>query len=62
MDRSIPSLPKILILNGPNLNLLGRREPHLYGHMNYNQLTQDLIHKGKELGYEVLCKQSNQDN
>ncbi|HRE89663.1 MAG TPA: type II 3-dehydroquinate dehydratase [Myxococcota bacterium] len=53
--------PKLLVLHGPNLNLLGRREPHLYGAMTLAELDQDLIALGQSLGAEVTTFQSNDE-
>lgn len=50
---------EILILHGPNLNLLGKREPEIYGSLTLGELDQRLIEYGKELGLEVIPKQSN---
>ncbi|MCE7859622.1 MAG: type II 3-dehydroquinate dehydratase [Chloroflexi bacterium CFX2] len=52
---------KILILHGPNLNLLGTREPEVYGSMMLNDINQKMIDLGKELGAEVICLQSNHE-
>ena len=54
-------LPTILVLNGPNLNLLGTREPNLYGTTGYEQLQEELIQTGLKLGYHIECKQSNHE-
>lgn len=53
--------PKLLVLHGPNLNLLGRREPHLYGSLTLPELDQDLIALGHSLGAEVTTFQSNDE-
>lgn len=50
---------KVLVLHGPNLNLLGRRETGVYGKIRYDELNQRLISLGKELGLEVEVAQSN---
>lgn len=50
---------KILILNGPNINMLGIREPDVYGQLTYKALVDDLQSFGSEQGIEVVCKQSN---
>ena len=49
----------ILVLHGPNLNLLGTREPHLYGHTTLDDIDQDLLRYGHELGVTVETFQSN---
>lgn len=52
---------RALILNGPNLNLLGRREPEVYGNLTYAQLEEKCQEWGRELGLEVECFQSNHE-
>ena len=52
---------KILVLNGPNLNLLGTREPEIYGAMTLDELNARLIEEGKKMGAEVTCVQSNHE-
>lgn len=52
----------ILILNGPNINMLGIREPTLYGRSSYEQLIQLCKHTAKELGFATCkCYQSNHE-
>ena len=50
---------KLLVLHGPNLNLLGSREPQIYGRETLAQINERLISAGRSAGAEVLCFQSN---
>ena len=50
---------KIIIINGPNLNLLGEREQSQYGSTTFKQLKQNCLKKGQEVGLEVEFAQSN---
>ena len=50
---------KILIINGPNLNLLGEREQSQYGKKDYKFLEENCLNKAKELKIELEIKQSN---
>ena len=52
---------KILVLHGPNLNLLGAREPGVYGSLTMQDIDTRLIELGKTLGAEVTCQQSNHE-
>jgi 3-dehydroquinate dehydratase-2 len=54
-------MPAILVLHGPNLNLLGQREPDVYGHMTMDEIDRRLTEAGKELGLEVRASQSNSE-
>jgi len=50
---------KIIIINGPNINLLGEREQSQYGSISFDKLKENCIDKSKELGLEVEFAQSN---
>ena len=50
---------KIIIINGPNLNLLGEREQSQYGSTTFEQLKENCTNKGKEIGLQVDFAQSN---
>ena len=50
---------KILVLHGANLNLLGTREPQIYGSLTLEEINQRLIKLGMDLGIEVQCAQHN---
>jgi 3-dehydroquinate dehydratase-2 len=52
---------KILVLHGPNLNLLGTREPEIYGSMTLSDIDTKLLDLGKELGAELKCFHSNHE-
>ena len=52
---------KLLIINGPNLNLLGLREPDVYGSRNYAELVRMIDRHAVELGVECVVFQSNHE-
>lgn len=52
---------KILVLHGPNLNLLGVREPEVYGRLTLEEINSRLVEVGRSLGVEVTCQQSNHE-
>lgn len=52
----------ILVLNGPNLNLLGTREPEVYGRLTLRDIEERLIRLGEEAGCRIVCFQSNAEH
>lgn len=50
---------KVMVINGPNLNFLGIREPEIYGGKNYEDIMIEVKAKGEELGFLVDTRQSN---
>jgi 3-dehydroquinate dehydratase II len=51
----------VFILNGPNLNLLGKREPHIYGHETLADVEADCRKLGSEVGLSIRFHQSNRE-
>ena len=54
-------MKKILVINGPNLNLLGLREPAIYGNRDYKALEAFVLESGLDLGLQVELFQSNHE-
>lgn len=54
-------MQSILILHGPNLNLLGIREPDIYGQISLAEIDSRLVQQGNELGFEIRTFQSNSE-
>lgn len=50
---------KILIINGPNINLLGTREPEIYGTLTLDKINEELLSFANDLGVEIETFQSN---
>ncbi|MFQ3610711.1 MAG: type II 3-dehydroquinate dehydratase [Fimbriimonadales bacterium] len=57
----MPTTRRVLLLNGPNLNLLGTREPHIYGTTTLETLVQQVTQFAQGLGIEVRALQSNHE-
>lgn len=51
----------ILLINGPNLNMLGTREPHIYGSTTLAEVEDMCRKRAAELGLSIVCKQSNSE-
>tara|TARA_Y100001001_G_C7924603_1_gene279937 strand:+ start:369 stop:839 length:471 start_codon:yes stop_codon:yes gene_type:complete len=62
MMKKRSTMHKILVLNGPNLNLLGLREPKIYGHETLENLNKNLYDLGKQLGLELTFIQANAEH
>ena len=52
---------RVLVLHGPNLNLLGKREPKIYGRLTLEQINRKIEALAQELGVEVECRHSNSE-
>ena len=52
---------KVLVLNGPNLNRLGKRQPEIYGAVTLADVEKRLLEYGAHVGLEVECRQSNHE-
>ena len=54
-------MPRFLVLNGPNINILGRRSPGIYGNRTLEEINQELSSQAESLGVEVDFYQSNSE-
>jgi 3-dehydroquinate dehydratase-2 len=52
---------KVLVIHGPNLNMLGKREPEIYGHLTLDEINAQLCERGGNLGFEIKTVQSNHE-
>ena len=52
---------RILVIHGPNLNMLGKREPDIYGHQSLAEINDQLLEQGRKLGIDVENFQSNHE-
>ena len=55
-------MTNILLINGPNLNLLGKREPSIYGDKDLEQIEQELIDRASKVDCNLECFQSNSES
>jgi 3-dehydroquinate dehydratase-2 len=55
-------MKKVLVLNGPNLGRLGSRQPEIYGSMNLEQLSKEVISAGKDLGLDCEIRQTDSES
>ena len=55
------SRKSILVIHGPNLNLLGKREPHIYGYLSLDEINDQLLERGRGVGIEIETFQSNHE-
>lgn len=69
MQRNIPIssynliiMAKLLLLHGPNLNLLGEREPEIYGTATLDDINRELVAAAERLGHSLDCFQSNAEH
>ena len=54
-------MPLVSVIHGPNLNLLGIREPEIYGHESLVDIDRSIVELGAELGLDIECFQSNHE-
>ncbi len=60
-SNTLSDMKRVLVINGPNLNLLGSREPEIYGATTLNELEEHVTAWGADLGIAVSCFQSNHE-
>ena len=52
---------RVWVLNGPNLNRLGTREPDIYGNTNYESVVEGIEHEASNLGFTAVVRQTNDE-
>lgn len=61
-NRMCTKMAKFLILNGPNLNMLGKREPDIYGADTLDNIMKKVVDQAKANGYSATCEQRNAEH
>jgi 3-dehydroquinate dehydratase-2 len=54
-------MAKILVINGPNLNMLGKREQSIYGDAKLDEINSEIVQHGSSIGFEIDTYQSNSE-
>ncbi len=54
-------MKNLLVIHGPNLNLLGEREPGIYGKDTYDSINREIVEKGRKNGFEIQIEHSNHE-
>ena len=52
---------RLLLINGPNLNILGQRQPEVYGSLTLDEIQRRVTERARDLGVEVRCFQANEE-
>lgn len=55
-------MARLMVLHGPNLNLLGQREPEIYGHTTLDEINSAITRRAESLGHQVACFQHNAEH
>ena len=54
-------MTKLMVINGPNLNMVGIREKNIYGNQSYKSMIRDILEEAEKRGIEIDCRQSNHE-